>query len=273
MELPLPGKLRGAEDFGQPLNLGLRLADHEHFLSGAGRVQLVVDLAYLAAETLDRFDFQSAAPLQRAAGQRGCGHRREAKHPPHHRRNTVKILRPPEPLEVVASLLFQLARLDQQKPTLRRQEVGQVGPVLEVRLKNRHVDRIERGQASLTGDLEAADRLDLIAEQLDADRVVPVGCEDVDDAPADRELAGQLDRRGLVEAAQQQPLGEFLNACFATGPKRAGLPPQRLAVGNRLQDALDAGGHQLGRIAREQQLQQSHPVAEHLVVDHPFAGQ
>ena len=64
---------------------------------------------------------------------------------------------------------------------------------------------VQRLQAPLAGDLEPADRLDLVAEELDPHRLVPVGGEDVEDAAAAGELAGQFDRAGVVEAALDQP--------------------------------------------------------------------
>ena len=54
------------EEVGQTPHLGLGLADDEHVLARAGRVQLVAHLADVAAEALDRFDLQPAGRLQRA---------------------------------------------------------------------------------------------------------------------------------------------------------------------------------------------------------------
>ena len=59
------GQPRLGEDVGQPLALGLGLADDEHLLPVAGGVQLVAHLGDVAAETLDRFDLQLAGRFQR----------------------------------------------------------------------------------------------------------------------------------------------------------------------------------------------------------------
>ena len=59
--------------------------------------------------------------------------------------------------------------------------------------------------------VERADRLDLVAEELDADRVGGVGREDVEDAAAEAELAGDLDDLGPRHAALEQPGGQLLD--------------------------------------------------------------
>ena len=101
--------------------------------------------------------------------------------------------------------MFQFHRLEQQEPALRRQIIGQMGAVARVRPDHRHVDRIERLQTPLAGDLEPPDRFDLVAEKLHADRLVPIGSENVDDASPNRELAGQLHGRGVEEIVLHEP--------------------------------------------------------------------
>ena len=66
-------------------------------------------------------------------------------------------------------------------------------------------DRVPAVERALGFDVERADRLDLVAEELDADRVGRVGGEDVEDAAADAELAGHLDDLGPRHAALEQP--------------------------------------------------------------------
>ena len=70
--------------------------------------------------------------------------------------------------------------------------------------------RVERAGAALAGDFEAADRFDGVAEEFDPHRLVPVGRKDVEDAAAERELAGQRDGAGIVKAAFGQPADEAL---------------------------------------------------------------
>ena len=59
-------------------DLGLGLADDEHVLPKSGRVELVADLADVAAETLDAFDLQLAGGLHRSGGDRRGGDRGKA---------------------------------------------------------------------------------------------------------------------------------------------------------------------------------------------------
>ena len=50
--------------------------------------------------------------------------------------------------------------------------------------QHRDFDRIKYGEASLRRYLELANRLDLIAKQLDADRTFPVGSKDIENSAA-----------------------------------------------------------------------------------------
>ncbi len=97
---------------------------------------------------------------------------------------------------------------------------------------------VERLQAPLAGDLEPADRLDLVAEELDPHRLVPVGGEDVDDPAAHGELAGQLHGRRVVEAVLDQPLRQLLRSAIASPTRSVRVwLAKRLAAGtgcNRL---------------------------------------
>ncbi len=63
---------------------------------------------------------------------------------------------------------------------------------------------VEAGLRALSFGIEAADGLDLVAEELDAQRAVGLGRVDVEDASAARELAGHLDQVhcGVADAGQ-----------------------------------------------------------------------
>ena len=167
---PSCGGLGRAEDVSQPADLGLRLADDEHLLAGAGLVQFVADAVDVAAEALDRLDLQPAGRFQRRRRHGRRGHGREVEHllqnvgdgvnadreclpgraarvavaaaTPravsrearcrHFRRGCTPPLlhrRLIDPFQVLPPLLLQFHRLQQQEPALRRQVVGQVGPV------------------------------------------------------------------------------------------------------------------------------------------------
>jgi hypothetical protein len=78
-------------------------------------------------------------------------------------------------------------------------------------------------QRSLRERREGADRLDLVAEELDPQRVAAGGREDVDQASADRELAALLHAVDALVAGEREPL-------------RQGIEPRHLSGthGNRL---------------------------------------
>ena len=58
------------------------------------------------------------------------------------------------------------------------------------RIQHSEFDFFERREAPLRADLESADRDDFVAEQLDADWAVPVGCEHVEDSATPGKLSG-----------------------------------------------------------------------------------
>ena len=135
--------------------------------------------------------------------------------------------------QVLPPLLLQFHRLQQQEPALRRQVVGQVGPVGRGRPDNRHVDRLQRLQTPLAGNLEPPDRFDLVAEELHAHRPIPVGRKDVEDPAADGELAGQLHGRRVEKTVFHQPSGKLCRrpsnrrrgACGYAAPGSRGWEP------------------------------------------------
>ena len=120
-----------------------------------------------------------------------------------------------------------------------------MGPIGDAGPDNRHVDRVERLQAPLAGNLKPPDRFDLVAEELDAHRPVPVGSEDVDDAAADGKLAGQLHGRGVEKIVFHQPFGQLADGHGVADAERARVPGEGLAAGNWLQKALNAGHNEL----------------------------
>ncbi len=253
MEPPLLGQPRGGEDLRQAAHLGLGLANQENLLAGAGVVQFVADLVDVAAEALDRFDLQPAGGLQRAGGHGRGRHRGEAAHLAEHVGHRVQFRRPLQTLQVMLPLGLQFARLDQQKPAFRRQEIGEMAAALQERLQHRHFHGVHLAHAPLAGDLEAAERFDLVAQQLHPHRVVPIGGEDVDDAAAERELARQFHAGGGVKAVLDQPAGQFLQRKPVADPQQPRLPRQGVAVRHGLHEGLDAGGHQARPLRRLQQ--------------------
>ena len=92
-------------------------------------------------------------------------------------------------------------------------------------------DRSPAVERALGFDVERADRLDLVAEELDAHRVGRVGGEDVEDSASHAELAGHLDDLGPRHAALEHPGGQPFDghdladgdACAPSGPAISGL--------------------------------------------------
>ena len=122
----------------------------------------------------------------------------------------VNILRALEPLEIMPPFFFDLLRLDQQEPACRREVGGQIGSRC-CGSGSRTVISIASSDCRLRwlDDFEAAQRFDLVAEQLDPHRVVPIGGEDVDNAAARRELARQPDGGGVYKALVGHPAEQF----------------------------------------------------------------
>ena len=84
---------------------------------------------------------------------------------------------------------------------------------------------VDRMEGALREGREGADALDLVAEELDAERLAPGGRVDVDDASAKRELASLL---RLVDALVA---GERERSASASIPGLVAGPDQRLGSG------------------------------------------
>ena len=80
---------------------------------------------------------------------------------------------------------------------------------LRGRVDDRVLDRVER---ALRERREGAHLLDLVAEELDAERLAAGGREDVDDAAAHGELAALLDALDPLVAGERERLGEPVDA-------------------------------------------------------------
>src|SRR5207244_441105 len=92
---------------------------------------------------------------------------------------------------------------------------------------------------------EPADRLDLVAEQLDPRRPVLGRRENVEDAAADRELPALLDLVGPLVAERDQALGDVAEVDLLAGVDREARRTQR-GVGYRLGEGHGAGDDDRG---------------------------
>src|SRR5205823_410923 len=76
------------------------------------------------------------------------------------------------------------------------------------------LDRVER---ALRERRERADRLNLVAEELDAQRLAAGRREDVDQAAANRELPAVVDALVALVPGERELLGELLDPLLGTG--------------------------------------------------------
>ncbi len=102
--------------------------------------------------------------------------------------------------------------------------------------------RVDRVQRTLRERREGADRLDLVAEELDAERLPAGGREDVDQAAAHRELPAVVDALDALVAGERELFGEALDADLQTGSEleRGGSRRRgRQQLGHRMRRRTD----------------------------------
>ena len=100
-------------------------------------------------------------------------------------------------------------------------------------MDQRRVDRVQR---ALGERREGADRLDLVAEELDPERLAAGRREDVDEPAADGELAALLDALDPLVARERERLGELLERPLAADlelERLRALIGRRHALGER----------------------------------------
>ncbi len=103
-------------------------------------------------------------------------------------------------------------------------------------------------QGPLVGDLEVADLLDVVAPELDPERVLLGRREDVEDAAADRELAALLDEFDAGVRGRGERLDRLVQIGAPPGAQRDGLQvaePLHLRLQHRA-DGRDHHGHRAG---------------------------
>ncbi len=171
--------------------------------------------------------------------------------------------------EVVLRLVLEVGRLDQRHPRPGGQGVGGVaegGRVVAVeRGEGGQVDPVELAERALRVGVEGADRLDLVAEELDADGVARVGREDVEDPAAEAELPRDLDHLDPVHPLADQPARQVLHLDRVAHPDRPGRLRQRLGGRDRLQERLDRRDDEPRRVRAPEGLDHPQPPAEDLV--------
>ena len=144
-----------------------------------------------------------------------------------------------------------------KQPRLRRREDGGVGgrQQLGARIGARRPDRLahrvqvqllQRAQRALRAGVVEADRLDLVAEQLDAHRVPVDRREDVDDRAAHGEGAGVLDHRRAREAGGQQHRDRLVAVERRRRRGRRGRARRRAPAGITRRNSADADATRTG---------------------------
>ena len=119
-------------------------------------------------------------------------------------------------------------------------------------LEFRHRHEIERAQVVLRAlrlRIEGADGLDLVAEKVEPHRLAHARREQIEDAAADRIIAGLAHGRGAGIAIQFEPARDPLHRQHIAGRGRQRLPHHHGARGHALQDRVDGGQHHRGLVA------------------------
>ncbi len=271
-----PARSRGgrvAKQFREPVDLRVGRADDPDLLVAAHRLELLPHPVEHAREPLHALDRELRRGLEARRRDAGERDRRRAVDP----REDVVGLRgvlddTANPLERAAGLLGEFERLHERPPGAGGQDVGKLrpphgrlsarrsrpalprcgdggvfGPRPGAGRERREVDRLERRDAPLAGDVECAERLDLVAEELHPHGPIPVDREEVHDAAASGKCSRLLDRVGRVPAAGDEPVGEFGGVEPSADMERTGALLDLPRVGERCEQRLDARHQDPGR--------------------------
>ncbi len=112
--------------------------------------------------------------------------------------------------------------------------LDEVEAALDGGIEDSLLDRVQR---PLRERREGADRLDLVAEELDAERLASRRREDVDQPAADGELPAVVDALDPLVAGEGERLRQLLDAEFPSGAERERLGP-RLRRRQRLRERV-----------------------------------
>ena len=147
-------------------------------------------------------------------------------------------------------LVEQVARVGRAE---RRHIAGAEAPDRvgrELEFGDRHeIERAHLHHGALRLRIEAADRLQRVAEEIEPHRLVHAGGEQVEDAAAHRVVAGLAHRRGAVEAVELEPADDAVHAEHVAGRGRQRLLADQVARRHALQRGVDGGEQHRGLLA------------------------
>ena len=269
------------QQLGQPRALAFVVAGDQHLLVAADhRFQLGKRFGPRTGEPFDRLDAQMAGRVVAVAGNRGDRQRRKLCQPLHRVRDAEQSPRILHPVQIGLPLFDDVGQLAQRNPSSRRQRVDQTlagrlalraalsagrlrirRQAIAPRTDNRQLDLGQLFKLALRLRVEAANRLDLVAKQFDANRIFGVRGKQVENAAVHAEFAGNLDRRHMLESLFDQPPQQRVDVerlAHAHNP-RSGHPIR--ARRDRLQQGGNARDHHPRRISTSQSTQNAQPSA------------
>ena len=172
----------------------------------------------------------------------------EALRLPQHGGERVDVLHVGQSVEVALGLLGDFQRRPQHDDRFFRQVAEQAGGLAAVGELALEVDQakgVEIAERAECVEVEAFDRLDLVAEEVDtggeADLVVVAGQVDVDDPAADCEVAGDFDLVEPVVPVLGEPDDQLLGLQLVAGVDRADELLELTARRYRLHERLHRG--------------------------------
>jgi GNAT superfamily N-acetyltransferase len=189
-----------------------RLRRHRQAAGGAARLevgrQALFVVVHLGGEGR-RVDGEDQGPLQHRQERGAGGEERQ-------------VVLPAREGAGAAQALDQLGRLGAHVGLLLQQQLGKArgldGAAGE-EVEGEDADRVQRVLGALRLGVEPADRLDGIAEEVEPDRRLLAGREEVEDAAAHREVAHLVNEVGAPIAVAGEMRGEALEGVILAGAK------------------------------------------------------
>ena len=103
--------------------------------------------------------------------------------------------------------------------------------------------RLALAAGALAGDIEAADRFQRVAEEIEAQPFAPARRVEVKNTAANREFADIAHRRHALEAGILQPRDQLVHVDLVAGTGMEGLGFQQFGRRHALQQGVDGGEH------------------------------